>query len=53
MYGSYFFHCDMNNKPNARDEAKARAFASDFIEDYFMTYDGVPNPPQSKIISIS
>lgn len=52
-YGSYFFHFDLNSKPSSRDEAKARAFAGDFIEDYFMTYDGNPNPPYSKIISIS
>ena len=52
-YGSYFFHFDMNSKPSDRDECKARAFISDFVEDYFMTYDGEPNPPLSKIISIS
>ncbi len=43
----------MKQQPSSRDEAKARAFAGDFIEDYFMTYDGNPNPPYSKIISIS
>lgn len=52
-YGSYFFHYDLNNKPGPREEAKAKAFAADFIEDFFMTYDGERNPPLSKIISIS
>lgn len=53
MPGSYFFHYDNNHKPQAREEQKARAFAADIIEDYFMTYDGRPNPPLSEILSIS
>ena len=51
--GSYFFHYDLNGKPSARDLTKAEAFISDFIENYFMTYDGVPNPPLSKLVSLS
>lgn len=52
-YGSYFFHYDLNSKPGEREINKARYFVSDFIEDYFMTYDGERNPPLSNIISIS
>lgn len=52
-YGSYFFHYDHMNKPGPREEAKARAFAADFIEDFFMTYDGQRNIAISEIISIS
>ena len=51
--GSYFFHYDMESKPGPREEAKARAFAADFIEDFFMTYDGVRNIAISEILSIS
>ena len=51
--GSYFFHYDCDSKPGKREEAKARAFISDIVEDYFMTYDGVPNPPYSEIWSLS
>lgn len=52
-FGSYFFHYDLNNKPGPREIMKAKAFAADFIEDFFMTYDGEQNPPLSNIISIS
>ena len=51
--GSYFFHYDCHSKPGPREEAKAKAFISDIVEDYFMTYDGVPNPPLSEIVSLS
>ncbi len=51
--GSYFFHYNLNEKPGPRDQFKARAFAQDFIEDFFMSYDGVRNPIVSQIISIS
>ena len=51
--GSYFFHYDCDSKPGPREEAKARAFAADFIEDFFMTYDGVRNIAVSEILSIS
>lgn len=51
--GSYFFHYDLCSKPGPREEAKARAFAADFIEDYFMTYDGERSPTYSEIISLS
>jgi hypothetical protein len=51
--GSYFFHYDCDGKPGPREEAKAKAFISDIVEDYFMTYDGAPNPPISEILSIS
>lgn len=53
MPGSYFFHYDCHSRPGPREEAKARAFISDIVEDYFMTYDGVPNPPRSEIVSLS
>lgn len=52
-YGSYFFHYDLNSKPGERELNKARYFAQDFIEDFFMTYDGERNPPLSNIVSIS
>lgn len=51
--GSYFFHYDCDSKPGPREEAKARAFIEDFVEDYFMTYDGVRYRPISEILSIS
>lgn len=51
--GSYFMHFNCNAKPGDRERAKARAFIADVIEDYFMTYDGVPNPPISEIVSMS
>lgn len=51
--GSYFFHYDCESKPGPREEQKAKAFIADVIEDYFMTYDGVPNPPLSEIVSLS
>lgn len=51
--GSYFFHYDCHSKPGPREEARARAFISDVVEDYFMTYDGKVNPPLSEILSIS
>ena len=51
--GSYFFHYDLCSKPGPREEAKARAFAADFIEDYFMTYDGERSPTYREIISLS
>ncbi len=51
--GSYFFHYDLDEKPGDREESKAKAFISDFVEDFFMTYDGVPNPAISEILSIS
>lgn len=51
--GAYFFHYNLNEKPGPREEMKARAFAADFIEDFFMTYDGVRNPVMSEILSIS
>ncbi len=51
--GTYFFHYDNNHKPGPREEAKARAFIADIVEDYFMTYDGEPFPAFSQVISIS
>lgn len=51
--GSYFFHYDLDSKPGEREEKKARAFAADFIEDFFMTYDGDRRIAISEIISIS
>lgn len=51
--GSYFFHYDCESKPGPREEAKAKAFISDMVEDYFMSYDGVVPPPLSEILSIS
>ena len=51
--GSYFFHYDNNAKPGPREEAKARAFAADFIEDYFMTYNGQVSCTLSELISMS
>ena len=51
--GSYFFHYNNNEKPGAREEAKARAFIADIVEDYFMTYDGERFIGISRVISIS
>lgn len=51
--GSYFFHYDLESKPGPREEAKAKAFIADIVEDYFMTYDGERNPFISQIISMS
>lgn len=51
--GSFFFHYDCDSKPGPREEAKARAFMADIVEDYFMTYDGVPNPPLSEVWALS
>lgn len=51
--GSYFFHYNCHSKPGPREEAKAKAFIADVVEDYFMTYDGKVNPPLSQILSIS
>lgn len=51
--GSYFFHYDCDSKPGPREEAKAKAFIADIVEDYFMTYDGKPSPPLSEILSLS
>ncbi|MCR5784222.1 MAG: hypothetical protein K6G40_01080 [Eubacterium sp.] len=53
MPGSYFFHYDLESKPGERELAKAKYFIQDFIEDYFMTYDGNPAVAISEIISIS
>ena len=51
--GSYFVHYDNESKPGPREQMKAKAFIADIIEDFFMTYDGVPNPPLSEIVSLS
>lgn len=51
--GSYFFHYDNNSKPGPKEEARARILISDLIEDYFMTYDGVPNLAISQLLSLS
>ena len=51
--GSYFFHYNCEAKPGPREEAKAKAFISDIVEDYFMTYDGIVNPALSEVLSIS
>jgi len=53
MPGAYFFHYNLEEKPGPREEAKAKAFISDLVEDYFMTYDGERNQVLSQIISIS
>ena len=51
--GSYFFHYNNNEKPGPKEEARARAFISDIVEDYFMTYDGERFIGTSRILSIS
>ena len=50
---SYFVHYDNDSKPDPRERLKADAFISDIIEDFFMTFDGNPNPPLSEILSLS
>lgn len=40
-------------KPGPNEEARARAFISDVVEDYFMTYDGERFIGLSQVISIS
>jgi hypothetical protein len=51
--GSFFFHCHPNSKPGAREEAKARAFIADIVEDHFYTADGKRRRLESEYISIS
>ena len=51
--GSYFFHYNNEEKPGPKEEARARAFISDVVEDYFMTYDGERFIGLSQVISIS
>ena len=51
--GSYFFHYDMESKPGERELNKAKYFIEDFVEDYFMTYDGDVNIAISELISMS
>ena len=51
--GSYFFHYDCDSKPGPREEAKAKAFAADLIEDYFMSYNNKTMKDWSELISIS
>ncbi len=51
--GSYFFHYNNEEKPGPKEEARARAFISDVVEDYFMTYDGERFIGLSRVISIS
>lgn len=50
--GCYFFHYDHMSKPGPREEARAKILISDFIEDYFMSYDGEPNIAISSLISL-
>ncbi len=38
--GSYFWHAHSNSRPSARDEAMARVFIANLVEDYFYTADG-------------
>jgi len=51
--GSFFFHTHMNDKPGARDEAKAKALIADIVEDYFFSYDGERKRVGSQYLSIS
>lgn len=50
--GCYFFHYDHMNKPGPREEARAKILISDFIEDYFMSYDGKQNVAISELVSL-
>ena len=51
--GGFFFHCHANSKPGAREEAKAKAFIADIVEDHFYTSDGKRRALNSEYISIS
>jgi len=51
--GGFFFHCHANSKPGPREEAKARAFIADIVEDHFYTADGKRRNLSSEYISIS
>jgi hypothetical protein len=51
--GSFFFHCHANSKPGPREEAKAKAFIADIVEDHFYTSDGKRRNLSSEYISIS
>lgn len=53
VYGSYFFHHAMWDKPGPRDEAKAKALTADIVEDYFLTFNGERNVVGAQYISIS
>lgn len=45
--GSNFWSYDLQNRPNARDLAMAKAFLSDVIEDYYLSDTGQPRQPSS------
>ncbi|MDR0851151.1 MAG: flavodoxin domain-containing protein [Clostridiales Family XIII bacterium] len=45
--GCIFWHYDLMNRPNERDLSKARIFAQEIAEDYFMTATGKPRNPVS------
>ena len=51
--GSFFYHCHANSRPGPREEAKARAFAADLVEDLFYTADGKRRELGSEYVSIS
>lgn len=45
--GSNFWSYDLQNRPNSRDIAMAKAFLSDVIEDYYLSDTGEPRTPSS------
>lgn len=45
--GSLFWSYDLQNRPNSRDIAMAKAFLSDVIEDYYLSDTGEPRDPSS------
>lgn len=51
--GSFFFHTHMEQKPNYRDEGKAKALISDIVEDYFFSHDDKLKRVGSQYITIS
>lgn len=51
--GSFFFHAHSNSKPGPREEAKAKAFIADIVEDHFYTSDGKRRALSSQYISMS
>lgn len=50
--GGFFFHCHANSKPGPREEARARGFIADIVEDHFYTASGERRQLWSEFLSI-
>ncbi len=51
--GGFFFHCHANSRPGPREEAQAKAFIADIVEDHFYTADGKRRALGSEYVSIT